>query len=117
MNDIQHIQSVIKIKQSIKSNHQFSFCKFGTKEVCDEINRLDGSKSVSGNIPTITLKKVSTLCFGDVTKIANSMIESCLFPGSLKKAVPSPVLKAGEATRKKNFQQISGLSVIRFLKR
>ena len=49
--------SIIKIKQLIRPNHQFSFCKFGTKEVWDEINRLDGSKSVSGNIRKTILKK------------------------------------------------------------
>ena len=49
--------SIVKIQQLIKPNHQFSFGKFDTKEVWDdEINRLDGSKSVSGNIPTTILK-------------------------------------------------------------
>ena len=44
--------SIIKTKQFIKPNHQFSFCKFDTKEVWDEINQVDGSKSVSGSILT-----------------------------------------------------------------
>ena len=77
--------SIVKIKQLINPNHQFSFCKFDTKEVWDEINRLEGSKSVSGNIPTTILKKLSALCFGEATKIANSMIERCCFPKALKK--------------------------------
>ena len=49
--------SIIKIKQLDKPNHQSSFGKFDTKEVWDEINRLDGSNSVSGNIPATILKK------------------------------------------------------------
>ena len=99
--------SIVKIKQLIKPNHQFGFGKFDTKEVWDEINRLDGSKSVSGNIPTTILKKLSALCIGEVTKIANSMIKSCLFPESLKKADLSPVFKTRETTAKKNFRPIS----------
>ena len=102
--------SIVKIKQSIKPNDQLSFCNYGTKEVWNEINRLDGAKSVSGNIPSF--EKVSTLCFGEVTKIANSMIESCLFPESLKKADLSPVFETGETTAKKNVLPISVLSAI-----
>ena len=104
--------SIVKIEQLIKPNHQFSFGKFDTKEVWDEINRLDGSKSVSGNIPTAILKKIYVLCFGEVTEIANSMIESCLFPEGLRKADLSPVFKTGEITAKKNFRPISVLSAI-----
>ena len=48
--------SIVRIKQLTESNHQFSFCKFNTAEVWDEINRLDSTKSVSGNIPVKTLK-------------------------------------------------------------
>ena len=55
---------IIKINQLITPNHQFSFCKFGAKEIWEEINRLDCSKSVGGNIPTTILKKVSALRFG-----------------------------------------------------
>ena len=40
------------------------------------------------------------------------MIESCLFPESLKKADLSPVFKTGKTTVKKNFQPISLLSAI-----
>ena len=104
--------SIVKIKPLIKPNHQFSFGKFDTKEVWAEINRLECSKSVSGNIPTTILKKLSALCFSEVTKIANSMTESCLFPESLKKADLSPVFKTGETTAKKNFRPISILSAI-----
>ena len=40
------------------------------------------------------------------------MIESCLFPESLKKADLSPVFKTGETTAEKNFRPISVLSAI-----
>ena len=104
--------SIVKVKNLIKPNHQFSLCKFDTKEVWDEINRLDGSKSVSGNILTTILKKLSALCFGEVTKIANSKIECCLFPESPKEADLSPVFKTGETTAKKNFRPLSVLSAM-----
>ena len=69
-------------------------------------------KSVSGNIPTTILKKLSALSFGEVIKIANSMIESSLFPQSLKKADLSPVFKTGETPAKIDIQPISVLSAI-----
>ena len=105
--------SVIKIKQQPnKPNHQFSFCKFGVRGL-GRNHSTRWLKVCCSNTPTtIILKKVSTLCFGDVTKIANSMIESCLFPQSLKKADLSPVFKTGEATIKNNFQPTSILSAI-----
>ena len=104
--------SIVRIKQLVESNHQFSFCKIGITEVWDEINRLDSTKSVSGNIPTKTLKLSSALCFSEVTNIANSMIENCTFPDTLKKADLSPAFKTGETTTKKNFRPISVLSAI-----
>ena len=53
--------SIVKTKQLSKPSHQSSICKFDTKEVRDEINRLDGSKSVSGKIPTTIKNK--NICF------------------------------------------------------
>ena len=104
--------SIVRIKQLVESNHQFSFCKIGITEVWDEINRLDSTKSVNGNIPTKTLKLSSALCFSEVTNIANSMIENCTFPDTLKKADRSPAFKTGETTTKKNPRPISVLSAI-----
>ena len=105
-------QSTIKIKQSNKPNYQFSFCKFDTKEAWDEINRLDCSNSVSGNIPATIFQKVSAVCFGEVHKIANSMNENCSFSESLKKADLSPVFRTGDKTVKKHFRPISALSAM-----
>ena len=51
-------RSLIRIKQTTKSN-QFSFCKFDTTEVWDEVSHLGSTKSVSGNIPVKTLKSTS----------------------------------------------------------
>ena len=44
---------IVKIKQLIKPNHQFSFGKSDTKEVWDEINRLDQGSATCGSFTQI----------------------------------------------------------------
>ena len=97
--------SIVRIKQLAESNHQFSFCKFGITEVWDEINRLDSTKSVSGNIPTKTLKLSSALCFSEVTNIANSMIENCTFPDTPKKLICHLHLRQEKQQQKRIFDR------------
>ena len=102
--------SVIKIRQMVEENAVFQFHHFKPAEVWDEINRLDASKKTSGDLPVHILKLTSDLSFGAVTKLANEMVQQCIFPEKLKLADVSPVFKNGDATVKKNFHPISVLS-------
>ena len=43
--------SVIKIRQMVEENAVFQFRRFESAEVWDEINRLDASKTTSGDLP------------------------------------------------------------------
>ena len=102
--------SVIKIRQMAEENTVFQFRRFESAEVWDEINSLDVSKKTSGDLPAHILKLTSDLSFSAVTKLANEMVEQCIFPEKLKLADVSPVFKNGDATVKKNFRPISVLS-------
>ena len=102
--------SVIKIRQMAKENAVFQFRRFEYAEVWDEINRLDVRKKTSGDLPPHILKLTSDLSFSEATKLANEMVEQCIFPEKLKLADVSPVFKNGDATVKKNFRPISVLS-------
>ena len=104
---------MLRIKNALLGNKTFSFSPFTAADVWDEINHLDSSKTVSGNIPVKILKMTSALCFNEVAEIANAMLESGLFPNKLKKADVSPIFKnVGEDTVKKSFRPISVLSAL-----
>ena len=70
--------SVLKIK-ALVGNETFSFSPFSAVDVCDEINHLDSSKIVSGNVAVKILKITSALCFSEVAEIANAMLKSGIF--------------------------------------
>ena len=72
--------SVIKVRQMVDENAVFQFHHFEPAEVWDKINRLDASKKTSGDLPVHILKLTSDLSFGAVTKLANEMVEQCIFP-------------------------------------
>ena len=83
---------------------------FEFSEVWDEINHLNATKTIRGDIPTQIIKMTSDLSFNKVTSIANSMVQSCTFPDALKLADVSTGFKNGISTTKKNYRSISVLS-------
>ena len=85
--------SVIKIRQMVEESAVFQFRRFGPAEVWDEINRLDASTKTSGDLPAHILKLTSDLSFSAVTKLADEMVEQCIFLEKLKLADVSPVFK------------------------
>ena len=69
---------------------QFAFQAHEYYEVCDEIYYLNIMKN-SEDIPAHILKVTSNLSVNRVTNIANSMVQSCIFPDPLKLTDVSPV--------------------------
>ena len=102
--------SIIRIKERVNDANKFVFQTFEYSEVWDEINHLNIRKKTSGDIPSHILKMTSDLSFNKVTNIANSMVQSCIFPDPLKLADVSPVYKDGTSTSKSNCRPISVLS-------
>ena len=87
----------------------FEFRLFKPAEFWDEKNRLDNTKKTSADLPTHIFKLTSDLSFSAVTKLANEMVQRCVFPEKLKFADVSPVFKNGDVTKKNNYRQISVL--------
>ena len=101
--------SVIKSRKMTWGSDIFEFRLFEPVEVWDEINRLDNTKKTSGDLPTHIFKLSYDLSFSAVTKLANEMVQRCIFPEKLKFADVSPVFKSGHVTKKNNYHLISVL--------
>ena len=102
--------SIIRIKERANDTNKFAFQAFEYSEVWDEIKRLNIRNRRSGNIPPHILKMTSDLSFNKVTNIANTMVQSCIFPDPLKLTDVSPVYKDGNSSSKSNYRPISVLS-------
>ena len=91
-----------------------NFCQLISLSTLTDISEVSTAVSESeGNKPVFVLsKELEGNGFDGKFNIANSMIECCLFPESLKKAYLSPVFKTGETAAKKNSRPISVLSAI-----
>ena len=64
-------------------------------------------KTNIGDIPAHILKNTSDLAFNKITNIANSMVQSCIFPDPLKLADVSPVWKDGTNALSNNYRPIN----------
>ena len=94
--------NTIRIKQRVNDTNKFAFQASEYSEVWDEINHINIRKKTSRHIPSHVLKITSNLSFNKVTSIANSMVQSCIFPDLLKLADASPIYKDGTSTSKSN---------------
>ena len=65
--------SVLRIKKSLVGNETFSFGPFSAAG--DEINHLDSSKTVRGNIPVKILKMTPALCFSEVAEMQKLLMQ------------------------------------------
>ena len=102
--------SIIRIKERENYTNKSAFQAFEYSEVWDEINHLNIRNKTSGDIPSHTLKMTSDLSFNKVTNIANTMVQSCIFPDPLKLGDVSPVYKGGNSSSKCNYRPINVLS-------
>ena len=102
--------SIIRSKERTNDANKLVFQTFEYSEVWDEINHLNMRKKTSGDIPSHISKMTSDFPFNQVTNIANSMVQSCIFPDPLKLADVLPVYRDGTSTAKSNYRSISVLS-------
>ena len=91
----------------VRENGVFRFRVFEPAEVWNEVNRLDTTKTTSGDLPAHILKITSDLSFSAVTQLANEIAQQCKFPNKFKLADVSQVFKSGDTTEEKNFRPIS----------
>ena len=91
----------------------FSFSQVSLSDVEKVVAALDGKKaSLCNSIPTKVFKENSNICCKPLTDIINNDISNSCFDSCLKCADLTPVHKAEETTNKKNYRNVSVLSVL-----
>ena len=79
--------SILKIKENVKIDERFSFCKVYGEEVSSIFKKLDPSKAATHkNIPIKIFKQNIDISNQNVTTLINKMIEKSEFPDNLKMA-------------------------------
>ena len=105
--------SIIKIKQIIKSNDNFSFHEVNQNEIEQEIVQLNVKKSAGPEI----IKDSIIVVKAPLTTLFNTSVKESLFPSGLKYGNVSPLYKKNENTKKENYRPISILpSISKILK-
>ena len=92
-----------RIKSTLAGNETVSSSPFSAADVWDEINHLDSSKTLRGDILVKILKMTSAFCFSEVAEIASAMLESGLFPNILKRLMSPLFSKTWENIKLTNF--------------
>ena len=106
--------SVLKIREKVDVNMNFSFSEVNSNTVIQEIQRLKTNKaSTFGNISIKQLKESQSVSGPIVHELVNKTIRGVLgFPSELKKADVSPVHKKDDATNVKNYRPVSVLPAV-----
>ena len=104
--------SVLKIKEYITPEYDFSFSPTTTQQLEIEIQQLDPKKaSAENDIPTKVLIETSDVASHYLTKICNESKKDHIFPESLKLADVIPIHKKDERTNKENYRPVSLLPI------
>lgn len=105
--------SIITIKNNINSS-PFEFSNTETDIILKELNMLDSSKNgTHGDIPAKCLKNVSNECSEYLVRVWNEEIVALsTFPGDLKLADVTPVLKKKDSALAKNYRPVSVLPTV-----
>ena len=111
--------SIIKRKQIINSNDNFSFHEVYQNEIEQEIVQLNVKKSAGPDaIPPKIIKDSIIVVKAPLTTLFNTSIKESLFPSGLKYGNVSPLYKKDENTKKENYRPISILpSISNFFER
>ena len=106
--------SLIRDKVQVSGSFgNFSFHKVSEQEIRNLISKSNPKKSTGHDmIPPKILKLGQNNLVSPITSLVNSMIESSIFPGSLKMAEISPLYKKQSHLEKANFRPVSVLPAI-----
>ena len=105
--------SIIKIKENVNVNAQFSFTTVNNTIMTDKINSLDKKKPTTfNNIPTKLLVENNDIISPFITEMYNQSNRKCIFPNSLKLADVTPAHKKEDRTKKDNYRNVSILPPI-----
>ena len=110
----QHHPSIIDIKKHVEVGDKFSFWGVDTKEMIDEINKLDEKKSGTFmNIPVKILKETIDIVAVPLTQIwKKEIVQEGKFASQLKLGDITPLHKKLENILKENYRPVSLLPVI-----
>ena len=98
--------SILKIKNNF-GGKSFSFRKISIDEVKKYVLKLDKTKMTSGDIPTWILQGSNNTISPYIKQYVDNMMDTCVFPSSLKFAEIRPIHKKGDVTDKSNYRPIS----------
>ena len=99
--------SNITIKHKVSYEQKFQFSHVYPWDVMKFIEKLDASKSTSGNIPTKIIKMAKDILCPYQTDCINTAIQNCSFPDELKKADVSSIFEQDDSSWKGNYRPIS----------
>ena len=100
--------SILKIKERIQINNEFTFSPCNTTDVMALINNLNTNKPTTyNNIPAKLIVETSDICAPLISKFYNDSIVNKIFPNSLKMADITPAHKKDERTDKGNYRPVS----------
>ena len=100
------------IKASLSQTDRFEFSHVSPRDVMQQIEAIDPSKSNSGNIPMKILQNSKDIVIPYFTDSINAAINNCNFPNDLKVADVSAGYKRGIKTDRSNYRPISVLPPI-----
>ena len=106
--------SVIKIKENVHIESQFSFSLISETDIQSEIKCLKSKKAIPYlNIPIKQLKELVYVVSGPLKDIWNNeIVGKRKFPSELKLADVSPIFKGLEGIHKENYRPVSVLPVV-----
>ena len=99
--------SIQIIKENFTSSNSFCFRQVSKTEIEYEINKLDSSKSTSGDIPIRIIKDYIPFYIDSLHESYNHAINSNIFPNLLQVVDVTPVFKKGNKNDKSNYRPIS----------
>ena len=106
--------SIIKIRENVKVESQFSFSLISVEDIQSEIKSLKPKKAIPYmNIPIKQLKEMGDVVSEPLKHIWNEeIIGKQRFPSELKLADISPIFKKLETIHKENYRPVSVLPVV-----
>ena len=99
--------SILKINEICKDKPKFNFKKVSLLDIRSYIMKLNKRKKSSGNIPTRILQDTVDITAPYIKQFTDDMINTSIFPSSLKCADIRPIYKKGSVTEVKNYRPIS----------
>ena len=113
INKFKNHPSVVKIKENINIEGNFSFRMSSVTDIENEMHKLNTKKPTTfNNIPAKILVDNSVICSQLITQIYNNSILNSNFPAALKNADITPAHKKDETTKKENYRPVSILPCI-----